>query len=219
MILQHFTTNVKWKSGCGQPVGWMKTIWKPPVGYVRSWTKDSVENENRFLCESQVYFPPTATRLLWIASQKNPVVVQIVHQSRDRLSLSLVACTFPTKLCLFRQIISFGETIDKWVVTYLVKRPKRMMKIIWRRMSAGMWMDIPHGFLVCSIWPILPKPILTLFWELWWFYLTPGLMRSLVQRAPQVTAYWSVPAIPLLWLSWSYWFLKNTFVSCLNGQI
>ena len=27
--------------------------------------------------------------------------------------------------------------------------------------------------------------------------LTPRLMRSLVQRAPQVSAYWSVPAIPL----------------------
>ena len=47
------------------------------------------------------------------------------------------------------------------------------------------------------------------FWELWWFDLTPGLMRSLVQRARQVTAYWSVPAIPLLWLSSSYWFLKK----------
>ena len=50
------------------------------------------------------------------------------------------------------------------------------------------------------------------FWELWWFDLTPGLMRSLVQRARQVTAYWSVPAIPLLWLSSSYWFLKKTLV-------
>ena len=47
---------------------------------------------------------------------ENPVVVQIVHQSRDRLSLSL-ACTFPTKLCHFHQIMGFGETIDKWVVT------------------------------------------------------------------------------------------------------
>ena len=59
--------------------------------------------------------------------------------------------------------MGFGETIDKWVVTYLVKRPKRMMKMIWRMMSAGMWMDIPQGFLVCSICPILPNPILTLF--------------------------------------------------------
>ena len=86
-----------------------------------------------------------------MASQKNPVVVEMVHQSRDRWSLRLVACTFPTKLCLFQQFIGFGETIDKWVVTYLVKRPKRTMKIIWRRMSAGMWMDMPQGFLVCSI--------------------------------------------------------------------
>ena len=39
------------------------------------------------------------------------------------------------------------------------------------------------------------------------------LMRSLVQRAWQVTAYWSVPAIPLLWLSRSFWFLKNILVA------
>ena len=43
---------------------------------------------------------------------------------------------------------------------YLEKRPKRTMKMICRRISAGMWMDMPQGFLVCSICPIFPSPIL-----------------------------------------------------------
>ena len=46
--------------------------------------------------------------------------------------------------------------------------------------------------------------------------LTPGLMRSLVQRAQQVSAYWSVPAIPLLSLSRSYWFPKKYFCHLLE---
>ena len=45
---------------------------------------------------------------------------------------------------------------------YLEKRPKRTMKMICRRISAGMWMDMPQGFLVCSICPIFPSPILAL---------------------------------------------------------